>query len=181
MAAGLRATTRERKKWKIDSTEARAGAGSGSGSDGQPLTDNKLAVPFRGDIGGGMHPGRKLVVVAIVDSHPDKFYVALTCGRGTRGRPPPDVALETCVRFGGRRQVLRRACVAGVWGRADSDVPFFPFIAGQPFKMEVECESGGFRVFVDAQKLFDFRHRLAPLHSVDTLWIKGSVTITKLG
>uniref|UniRef100_A0A3Q2XSZ5 Galectin n=1 Tax=Hippocampus comes TaxID=109280 RepID=A0A3Q2XSZ5_HIPCM len=91
------------------------------------------AVPFRGDIGGGMHPGRKLVVVAIVDSHPD------------------------------------------------NDVPFFPFIAGQPFKMEVECLSGGFRVFVDAQKLFDFQHRLAPLHLVDTLWIKGGVTITKLG
>uniref|UniRef100_A0A3Q2YUI3 Galectin n=1 Tax=Hippocampus comes TaxID=109280 RepID=A0A3Q2YUI3_HIPCM len=93
----------------------------------------KDAVPFRGDIGGGMHPGRKLVVVAIVDSHPD------------------------------------------------NDVPFFPFIAGQPFKMEVECLSGGFRVFVDAQKLFDFQHRLAPLHLVDTLWIKGGVTITKLG
>ncbi|XP_019745186.1 galectin-related protein-like [Hippocampus comes] len=153
MATGLRATTtRERKKWKIDSTEARVGGSGG----GQQLTDNNLAVPFRGDIGGGMHPGRKLVVVAIVDSHPDKFYVALTCG-------------------------LRRACVAGVWGRAESDVPFFPFIAGQPFKMEVECLSGGFRVFVDAQKLFDFQHRLAPLHLVDTLWIKGGVTITKLG
>ncbi|XP_077426420.1 galectin-related protein-like [Vanacampus margaritifer] len=179
MAAAQRVTTtRERKKWQIDSNEVRADV---SGNTSQQEADSKLSVPFRGDVRGGMHPGRKVVIVAMVDPNPDKFYVALTCGRGIRGEPPPDVALEMCVRFGGRRQVLRRACVAGAWGRADSAVPFFPFIEGQPFKMEVACESGGFRVFVDAQKLFDFQHRVAPLHRVDTLWIKGSVAITKLG
>ncbi|XP_077379940.1 galectin-related protein-like [Festucalex cinctus] len=180
MAAAQRVTTttRERKKWQIDSKEIPADA-SVDTSHQQAAT--KLSLPFRGDVQGGMHPGRKLIIVAIVDPNPDKFYVALTCGRGARGDPPPDVALEVCVRFGARRQVLRRACVGGAWGRADAGVPFFPFIEGQPFKMEVWCESGGFRVFVDAQKLFDFQHRVAPLHLVDTLWIKGSIAVTKLG
>lgn len=63
-----------------------------------------------------------------------RFYVALTCGRGTSREPPPDVALELCVRFRDR-QVLRRACVSGLWGDAERDVPFFPFIGDQPFKV----------------------------------------------
>lgn len=63
-----------------------------------------------------------------------RFYLALTCGRGTSREPPPDVALELCVRFRDR-QVLRRACLSGVWGDAERDVPFFPFIRDQPFKV----------------------------------------------
>lgn len=66
-----------------------------------------------------------------------RFYVALTCGRGTSREPPPDVALELCVRFQDR-QVLRRACVSGLWGDTERDVPFFPFIRDQPFKVQTE-------------------------------------------
>uniref|UniRef100_A0A3Q2D4N0 Galectin n=2 Tax=Cyprinodon variegatus TaxID=28743 RepID=A0A3Q2D4N0_CYPVA len=108
-----------------------------------------------------------------------RFYVALTCGRGTSKEPPPNVALELCVRFKDR-QVLRRACMSGSWGEVERAVPFFPFIKDQPFKMEFHCEQSRLRVFVDGQKLFDFAHRVLPLSDIDTLWIKGSLTITKL-
>lgn len=138
-----------------------------------------LAVPFRGHISDGMSVGKKLVLVGVVDPRPDRFYVALTCGRGISGEPPTDVALELCVRFKDQ-QVLRRACVSGSWGDVDRAVPFFPFIKDQPFKMELHCEHGRFRVFVDGQKLFDFSHRLTSLDKIDTLWIKGSLTVTKL-
>lgn len=63
-----------------------------------------------------------------------RFYIALTCGRGTSREPPPDVALELCARFRDR-QVLRRACESGSWGDVDRAVPFFPFIRDQPFKV----------------------------------------------
>ncbi|XP_073320606.1 galectin-related protein-like [Pagrus major] len=107
------------------------------------------------------------------------FYVALTCGRGTSREPPPDVALELCVRFRDR-QVLRRACVSGSWGDVDRAVPFFPFIRDQPFKIDIHCGHSRLRVLVDGQQLFDFNHRVTSLSNIDTLWIKGSVTITKL-
>ncbi|GLD51263.1 galectin-related protein-like protein [Lates japonicus] len=96
-----------------------------------------LAVPFRGHITGGMRPGKKVVVVGVVDPRPDRFYIALTCGCGTSREPPPNVALELCVRFRDR-QVLRRACVSGSWGDVDRAVPFFPFIRDQPFKVSAE-------------------------------------------
>ncbi|XP_035516017.1 galectin-related protein-like [Morone saxatilis] len=108
-----------------------------------------------------------------------RFYVALTCGRGTSGEPPTDVALELCVRFRDR-QVLRRACVSGSWGDVDKAVPFFPFIRDLPFKIEIHCEQSRFLVFVDGQQLFDFYHRVTSLSDIDTLWIKGSIAITKL-
>uniref|UniRef100_A0A672HU33 Galectin n=1 Tax=Salarias fasciatus TaxID=181472 RepID=A0A672HU33_SALFA len=137
------------------------------------------SVPFRGHISGGLRPGKKLVVFGIVSSRPDRFYLALTCGRGVSGEPPLDVAVELCVQFR-EQQVLRRACRAGAWTEAERTLPFFPFIRDQPFKMEVQCEQSRLRVSVDGQQLFDFNHRVTALGSVDTLWIKGSVSITKL-
>ncbi|XP_041640366.1 galectin-related protein-like [Cheilinus undulatus] len=166
-----------RKKWVFPQ---RAGADENNASVCSDRDAHRsLAVPFRGHISGGMCPGKKVVLVGVVDPRPDRFYVALTCGRGTGGQPPTDVALELCVRFRDR-QVLRRACVGGVWGDVDRAVPFFPFIKDQPFKMELHSEHGRFRVFVDGQKTFDFSHRLTSLDKIDTLWIKGSLTITKL-
>ncbi|XP_061843732.2 galectin-related protein isoform X1 [Nerophis lumbriciformis] len=162
----------QRKKWKTSSEESKVNMS-------QQEVQTHLAVPFRGHITGGLHPGKKVVIFAVLDSHPDRFYMALTCGCGTTREPPPHVALEVCVRFK-ERQVLRRACVKGEWGGADSAVPFFPFIQGQPFKMEVQCQHAGFHVFLDGQRLFHFQHRVAPLHLVDTLWVRGSVAISKL-
>lgn len=46
--------------------------------------------------------------------------------------------------------------------------------------MEVFCERSRFRVLVDGEQLCHFQHRLTSLSAVDTLWIKGSVAITKL-
>ncbi|XP_030292332.1 galectin-related protein-like isoform X1 [Sparus aurata] len=178
MADTHRASAQGRKKWVFPQKSLTDG-NKASVLSADRDADRTLAVPFRGPITGGMQPGKKVVVVGVVDPRPDRFYVALTCGRGTSGEPPPDVALELCVRFRDR-QVLRRACVSGSWGDVDRAVPFFPFIRDLPFKIEIHCEHSRFRVLVDGQQLFDFNHRVTSLRDIDTLWIKGSVTITKL-
>ncbi|XP_029289913.1 galectin-related protein-like [Cottoperca gobio] len=177
MADTHRVTAQGRKKWVVPQRSA-TDKNKPSVRPPDREAEKNLAVPFRGHITGGMCPGKKVVMVGVVDSRPDRFYIALTCGRGTE-EPPPDVALELCVRFRDR-QVLRRACESGSWGDVDRLVPFFPFIQDLPFKIEIHCEQSRFRVFVDGQKLFDFHHRLTSLGDIDTLWIKGSVSITKL-
>lgn len=138
-----------------------------------------LAVPFRGHISGGAQPGKKIIIFGHVDPRPDRFYVALTCGRGTSREPPANVALELCARFR-ERQVLRRACRSGTWWEAERAAPFFPFIPDQPFKLEIRCERSRFSVLVDGEQLCDFPHQVASLDDVDTLWIKGNITVTKL-
>lgn len=47
-------------------------------------------------------------------------------------------------------------------------------------QLEILCERSRFRVFVDGEQLCHFQHRLASLGAVDTMWIKGSVAVTKL-
>ncbi|XP_018606214.1 galectin-related protein-like isoform X1 [Scleropages formosus] len=139
-----------------------------------------LAVPFSGRIKGGMRPGKKIVVMGIVDPEPESFDISLTCGCGTEEEPPGDVALELCARFVDR-QFLRKACVSGTWGEPEKPIPYFPFIEDQPFRIEIHCEHQRFRIFVDGHQLFDFYHRVVSLPAIDTIRINGSLQITKLG
>lgn len=47
-------------------------------------------------------------------------------------------------------------------------------------QLEMRCERSRFRVFVDGEQLCDFQHRVTSLCCVDTMWIKGSIAVTKL-
>ncbi|XP_062304179.1 galectin-related protein B-like [Osmerus eperlanus] len=148
----------------------------------RPISPDKhfLSVPFRGCVRGGMRPGKKIIVMGIVDPHPNKFVISLTCGCGTAEDMAANVALELCARFKDH-QFLRQARISGTWGDTERLIPYFPFIGDQPFRIEIHCEQLRFRIFVDGHQLFDFYHRVPKLPEIDTLWIKGSVRITKLG
>ncbi|KAG5855626.1 hypothetical protein ANANG_G00051080 [Anguilla anguilla] len=139
----------------------------------------QLAVPFSGRIRGGMRPGKKIIVMGIIDPEPESFDISLTCGCGS-GEAPADVALELSARFEDR-QFLRKARVSGAWGEPEKPIPYFPFIEDQPFRIEIHCEHQRFRIFVDGHQLFDFYHRVASLPAIDTIRINGSLQITKLG
>ncbi|KAG5831187.1 galectin-related protein-like [Anguilla anguilla] len=139
-----------------------------------------LTVPFSGRIRGGMRPGKKIIVMGIVDPEPESFDISLTCGRGTDEEPPADVALELSAKFADR-QFLRKACISGTWGAVEEPIPYFPFIEDQPFRIEIHCEHQRFRIFVDGHQLFDFYHKVPSLSAIDTIRINGSLQITKLG
>ncbi|XP_045543158.1 galectin-related protein [Salmo salar] len=140
-----------------------------------------LKVPFSGRIRGGMRPGKKVIVMGIVDLEPDSFDVSLTCGRGTeKEEPQPDVALKLSARFA-ERQFLRNSRVSGKWSEEEKSIDYFPFIPDQPFRIEIHCEHTRFRIFVDGNPLFDFFHKVKSLPSIDTVRIEGDLQITKLG
>lgn len=61
----------------------------------------------------------------------DSFDISLTCGC-------EDVALDMCVRFEDR-EILRNACVSDSWGEEERSIPYFPFIAEQPFRVSIIC------------------------------------------
>ncbi|KAG2467160.1 LEGL protein, partial [Polypterus senegalus] len=135
-------------------------------------------VPFSGRIKGGMRPGKKIIVMGIVDPEPESLDISLTCGN--LEAPPADVAILLTARFA-ERQFIRKACVSGEWSDEETPIPYFPFIQDQPFRVEIHCEHQRFRIFVDGHQLFDFYHRVNSLPSIDTIKINGSVQITKLG
>ncbi|XP_077437715.1 lectin, galactoside-binding-like b isoform X2 [Vanacampus margaritifer] len=140
-----------------------------------------LTVPFSGRIRGGMRPGKKIIVMGIVDLEPDCFDVSLTCGRDKdKEEAASDVALKLTARFSDR-QFLRSARVAGKWTEEEASTVYFPFIPDQPFRVEIHCEHQRFRIFVDGHQLFDFYHKVKSLTSIDTVRIDGDLQITKLG
>ncbi|XP_061915468.1 galectin-related protein B-like [Entelurus aequoreus] len=140
-----------------------------------------LTVPFSGRIRGGMRPGKKIIVMGIVDLEPDSFDVSLTCGRDLDKEDPAyDVALKLTARFSDR-QFLRSARIAGKWTQEEASTAYFPFIPDQPFRVEIHCEHQRFRIFVDGHQLFDFYHKVKSLTSIDTVRIAGDLQITKLG
>ncbi|KAM9810092.1 galectin-related protein-like [Syngnathus typhle] len=141
-----------------------------------------LTVPFSGRIRGGMRPGKKIIVMGIVDLEPESFDVSLTCGRDMDKDKEAayDVALKLTARFSDR-QFLRSACVAGKWTEEEASTAYFPFIPDQPFRVEIHCEHQRFRIFVDGHQLFDFYHKVKSLASIDTVRIDGDLQITKLG
>ncbi|XP_006881090.1 PREDICTED: uncharacterized protein LOC102860428 [Elephantulus edwardii] len=120
----------------------------------------RLIVPFCGHIKGGMRPGKKVLVMGIVDLNPESFAISLTCGDSED--PPADVAIELKAVFTDR-QLLRNSCISGERGEEQSAIPYFPFIPDQPFRVEILCEHPRFRVFVDGHQLFDFYHRIQTL------------------
>ncbi|KAL8173301.1 UNVERIFIED_CONTAM: hypothetical protein K2H54_044511 [Gekko kuhli] len=91
----------------------------------------RLIVPFCGHIKGGMRPGKKVLVMGIVDLNPESFDISLTCGDSED--PPADVAIELKAIFPDR-QFLRNSCVSGEWGEEQASLPYFPFIPDQPFR-----------------------------------------------
>ena len=96
-------------------------AGLGANSDVMVKLDdghlnNSLRSPvqagvyFRGHIKGGMRPGKKVLVMGIVDLTPESFAVGLTSGDPED--PPAHVAIELEAVFTDL-QLLRNSCISG--------------------------------------------------------------------
>ncbi|KAA0717934.1 B Lectin galactoside-binding-like protein [Triplophysa tibetana] len=141
-----------------------------------------LTVPFSGRIRGGMRPGKKIIVMGIINPEPDSFDIILTCDHKEEKDDEEliDVALKLSVRFA-ERQYLRSARVSGKWSEEEAVISYFPFIPDQPFRIEIHCEHQRFRIFVDGHQLFDFYHKVKSLLAINMIRIVGSLQITKLG
>uniref|UniRef100_A0A674IN90 Galectin n=1 Tax=Terrapene triunguis TaxID=2587831 RepID=A0A674IN90_9SAUR len=90
-----------------------------------------------------------------------------------------DIGLLLAVNFS-EKSITRNAQIAGKWGREEKNIPYFPFTAGDTFKMELFCEHQQIRVLLDGRQLCYFTHRIQPLHLVTALQISGDIKLTKV-
>uniref|UniRef100_A0AAQ5X5I0 Galectin n=1 Tax=Amphiprion ocellaris TaxID=80972 RepID=A0AAQ5X5I0_AMPOC len=133
---------------------------------------------YTGEIKGGLRPSMKLVVMGIVNKKPKSMEVILS-SRPQEEDTEGDVGLQLKVSFR-EKAVQRNARLAGKWGSAENTLSFFPFAAGEPFKMEIVCEHQQFRILVDGQPLCGFTHRLSQLASLTALRVFGDLQLTKV-
>ncbi|KAL4656200.1 galectin-related protein B-like [Arapaima gigas] len=132
---------------------------------------------YVGEIKGGLRPTMRLVVMGIFKKQPKRMVVSLSCE--PQDDAESNVGLQVTVSFPDRA-VLRNARLAGQWGVSENALSYFPFAAGEPFKMEIVCEHQQFRILVDGQPLCGFSHRLLQLTSLTTLRICGDLHLTKV-
>ncbi|XP_026864054.1 galectin-related protein A [Electrophorus electricus] len=137
---------------------------------------------YIGEIKGGLRPSMRLVVMGIVHKQPKSMVVTLSCSSRAEGKEEEekgDVGLQLTVSFG-QKSVLRNSRLAGEWGASESAISFFPFAAGESFKMEIVCEHQQFRILVDGQPLCGFSHRVTQLASLTSLRVFGDLQLTKV-
>ncbi|XP_062433200.1 galectin-related protein A-like [Rhea pennata] len=131
---------------------------------------------YIGEIKGGLRPAMKITVIGMVHSNPKSFAVTLLCDPVDANK---DVGLLLTVNFS-EKSITRNARIGGKWGREEKIIPYFPFTAGDTFKMELLCEHQQIRVLVDGRQFCDFTHRIQALNLVKALQITGDIKLTKV-
>ncbi|XP_030070734.1 galectin-related protein [Microcaecilia unicolor] len=145
------------------------------------MTENEYAKveQYLGEIKGGMKPAMRLTIMGVVNSSPRSFAVSLLCGPPDSVKDGSDIGLQLTVNFIDK-SVTRNAQISGEWGTEEKNILYFPFTAGDNFKMEILCEHQHIRVFLDGQQLCNFAHRVRQLQTVRALEITGDIKLTKV-
>ncbi|XP_060119540.1 galectin-related protein A-like, partial [Heteronotia binoei] len=90
-----------------------------------------------------------------------------------------DVGLLLVINFT-EKSIVRNSWIAGKWGKEEKTIPYFPFTAGDSFKMELLCEHQQIRILLDGCQLCDFTHRVVPMRRVTNLQLLGDLKLTKV-
>ncbi|XP_066536125.1 galectin-related protein A-like isoform X1 [Hoplias malabaricus] len=136
---------------------------------------------YIGEIKGGLRPSMRLVVMGIVHKQPKSMVVTLSCPSQGEGdeKEEGDVGMQMTISFT-EKAIRRNFRKDGKWGTSENTLSFFPFAAGEAFKMEIVCEHQQFRVMVDGQPLCGFSHRVTQLASLTSLRVVGDLQLTKV-
>ncbi|MEE6490549.1 hypothetical protein FKM82_015902 [Ascaphus truei] len=127
-------------------------------------------LPFVANIRGGMIPKRTVVVKGLVSSSAKSFIINFKVGFSN------DIALHINVRMN-KSLVIRNSFLNGAWGEEEKDLPKSPFKQGDFFDLSVRSGEQNFKVYVNGQHCFNFKHRLQNLQQIDTLDVTGDLKL----
>ncbi|XP_061650406.1 galectin-3b isoform X13 [Phyllopteryx taeniolatus] len=135
-------------------------------------TSVSLSVPFSQKIPGGLRTGNIINIKGNIKPNANKVTVDLCSAH--------DLAFHFNPRFNenGKKVIVRNSKIGGRWGNEERSLPRFPFVAGQPFELRIECASNMFKVFVQGSHLLDFHHRLTNVSQIQKLAISNDVTLS---
>ncbi|XP_042302475.1 galectin-related protein-like [Sceloporus undulatus] len=133
---------------------------------------------YLGEIKGGLKPTMKITIMGVISPNPESFSLTLLCDP-IDGHPNKDVGFFLAVSFT-EKSIIRNSRIDGLWGEEEDEIPYFPFTAGESFKMELLCEHQQIRVLLDGRQLCSFGHRVQPTQRMTTLKISGDLKLTKV-
>ncbi|XP_060919411.1 galectin-8-like isoform X1 [Labrus mixtus] len=130
-----------------------------------------LSLPYKGSILKGMSPGQHITIKGQVCMYPHSFTVNL------RTRKTENIALHLNPRMKSG-MFIRNSYLSEAWGQEERELPFFPFSSGEYFEILILCQPHQFKLAVNGSHLFEFRHRVQDLSSIDQLEIMGDLELT---
>uniref|UniRef100_A0A3B3R6Z8 Galectin n=1 Tax=Paramormyrops kingsleyae TaxID=1676925 RepID=A0A3B3R6Z8_9TELE len=91
-----------------------------------------------------------------------------------------DIAMHMKLHFDddGGQSVVRNSMVSGEWGTVERELSCFPFARGDPFELKILCTDSEFKVTGNGDYLFEFKHRIQELDSINHLGIYNDATLT---
>ncbi|XP_035239585.1 uncharacterized protein LOC118208806 isoform X1 [Anguilla anguilla] len=133
----------------------------------QTIHDPK--IPYVGPIYGGLKTGMSVYFKGRVLPNNNRFHINLQYGDGPRA----DTAMHFNPRFAGGEVVVFNSYRHGGW-KNEERPPGMPFIQGEAFEMVFVVAPEGYKVVVNGQHYYTFKHRM-PVERVTTLTIAGDV------
>ncbi|KAI3367839.1 hypothetical protein L3Q82_026685 [Scortum barcoo] len=129
------------------------------------------SLPYKGSILKGLSPGQHITIKGQVSMYPHSFTVNL------RNSSTENIALHLNPRM--KSGVFtRNSYLDESWGQEERELPFFPFSSGEYFEILILCQPHQFKLAVNGSHLFEFRHRVQDLSSINQLEIMGDLELT---
>uniref|UniRef100_A0A1A8GI80 Galectin n=1 Tax=Nothobranchius korthausae TaxID=1143690 RepID=A0A1A8GI80_9TELE len=129
-----------------------------------------LSVPYKGSILKGLSPGQHITIRGQVSLYPHSFTINL-CNSKTE-----NIALHLNPRMKSSA-FIRNSYLDESWGQEERELLYFPFSSGEYFEILLLCQSHQFKLAVNGSHLFEFRHRVQDLSSIDQLEIMGDLEL----
>nr|XP_033809274.1 galectin-3-like [Geotrypetes seraphini] len=132
-----------------------------------------LTIPYVRPLTAGVMPQLLITIQGKVKEKPSRFSIDL--------RKNNDIAFHLNPRFDKKpHSIVRNSMINNIWGEEERHTPKFPFHHGSPFKIQILCETHCYRVAVNNEHLFEYKHRIKELKEINKLCINGDVTLTNI-
>ncbi|XP_048830942.1 galectin-3-like isoform X2 [Brienomyrus brachyistius] len=138
----------------------------------QSFAGPPLTVPYDTNIPRGCYD--QLLITITGQFNPDANVFTVDICRGS------DIAMHMKLHFSddGGQNIVRNSMVSGEWGTEERELSCLPFARGNPFELKILCTSNEFKVTGNGDYLFEYKHRIQELDSINHLGIYNDVTLT---
>uniref|UniRef100_A0A8B9QGG3 Galectin n=1 Tax=Apteryx owenii TaxID=8824 RepID=A0A8B9QGG3_APTOW len=120
----------------------------------------------------GMCPGWSIIVKGETSSSTSMFEINFLCDPGDQ------IAFHFNPRFASSR-IVCNSFLANHWGKEEVNNTF-PFEAKESFQVEIYSDQDYFHIFIDENKILQYKHRQKNLSSITKLQILNDIAISSV-
>ncbi|XP_077320536.1 galectin-3 isoform X2 [Lithobates pipiens] len=129
-----------------------------------------LNLPYTLPMPPGIMPGLVLTIQGVVSNNCKRWTIDFKNGN--------DIVFHFNPRFDEHPSVLvRNSMLQGRWGAEEREATKFPFQKGQAFTLKIFVEAEIYRVAVNNENLFQYKHRNRDFQLTKAVVISGDITL----